>query len=576
MQALTRSRLSVRVHEIPFLFLSTSMIPWLRSRVRTSFCIIIAVSLLSFGTAIDWGLPRAVSPETVGPWELDSVAPILPLNEAYHGFTRKGNDWVTYPILHLILLDIAYAPYLAVQYFQGDLKGPSTTFPYGLKDPIRICKDLTLIARLVSLAMGIGIVLMVYRITAELFSPQAAFWASLLSATLPPLSYYAKVSNLDVPYVFWLCLACWEHIRILKTQRLTHYVRFGIFTAFAIATKDQAYGFFVLAPIIIIYALARRRTSETLHLKDLASAAFAKPLLLSMVVAITAFALANNLFFGGWSGFIRHLYTILGPGSQPWRQFPNTLAGQAALLLETKHLLVHMFGYGSLILCLAGVFYAVVMRQWLSLSLLLFPLSYYIFFIAVVGYTYTRFLLGPSVLLTPFAGALIARLLKTKASVRLPAVIAVACSLAWQGAITVNLALTLLNDSRHQAETWMRNHIASGATIEALISHERLLPHISKDWMVSLCGQDEAGRPIPADLSAAGLNSRNPQYIVLLSLGFSGDIENWQFPDLIKYRTALLEGKLGYRVLAQFQTPYFIPFRLITGTRPRVTVLSRL
>jgi hypothetical protein len=553
---------------------SQKMSAWLGQAVNRKLLLVLSLACLSFGIGIDWGLPQAVSPETVAPWELDSVAPIMPLNEAYYLFTRNGNEWVTYPLFHFIVLDIIYAPYLVIQYLFGNFDNPSSAFPYGMEDPVRFCRDLTLLARLVGFIMGLGIVFTVFKITAELFSDRAAFWAALMTIFLAPLTYYAKVSNIDVPYIFWSCIALFQYIRLIKAQRLRNYIGFAICAALAVATKDQAYGFFVLIPPVIIYALAHHRANGSVTLKDIGYALLSKPSLLSMLVAAAVFAVANNLIFGGWSGFTRHIAHITGAGSQPWRMFPNTFAGQLSLVLHSIELLGQTFGYGSLALCIGGIGYTVLKRHWLACSILLFHLSYLVFFLAIVGYAYPRFLLGPAILLTPFAGALIVHLLEQKRAVRIPAGIGVVGCLLWQVFLTAHLTLTLMSDSRYQAESWIKANLPPGSRIESQVSHERLLPHISKEYKITLRGQSEMG-PLPEELSAEALRKRDPQYILLGSLGFSHDPENWQDAKLTAYRDALLSGQLGYIVLAKFETPHFIPYRQLIGTRPAFILLAK-
>ena len=101
---------------------------------RIAIIMVFIVALTAFGTGIRWGLPHAVGPETVQPWALDIIAPIAPLNEAYHGFTRAGNEFVAYPLFHYMVLGAAYAPYIGVQFLIGNFAEPSSSFPYGLQD----------------------------------------------------------------------------------------------------------------------------------------------------------------------------------------------------------------------------------------------------------------------------------------------------------------------------------------------------------------------------------------------------------------------------------------------------------
>jgi len=423
--------------------------------------------------------------------------------------------------------------------------------------------------------MGLGVIITIYKISKELFSAKAGIWSALMTSLLAPMTYYSKMSNLDVPYIFWSSLAFLEYVRIISSQRLRHYICFGACAALAVATKDQAYGFFVLAPLVILYSLAQQKTGRVTSTGVL-GALGSRRILLSLAVAVMVYALANNLVLGGWQGFRRHVTFITGPASKPWRMFPSTFEGQISMISYSTELLIEIFGYGSLFLAIGGICLAIRNQNWRAIALLFFPLSYFIFFFGMVGMVHPRYLLGPSIILTPFAGSLIADLLTRSRMVRLLAMSSVVASLSWQEALTANLTMTLIKDSRYQTEKWIMANIPSGSTIESQVSHERLLPHLSGAYLVYLKGQDEGGRPIPADLSSEALRKRSPQYLLLGSFGFSGDPENWQDDQSIKYRSDLIGGKLGYKQLAKFETPYFLGSRLIVGTRPTFVLFGRI
>ena len=71
-----------------------------------------------------WGLPDGVTVETSSPWAVDSIAPLGPLNEAYHKFTRDGVDDVIYPLFHYVVLAGTLAPYIGLSLATGALQDP--------------------------------------------------------------------------------------------------------------------------------------------------------------------------------------------------------------------------------------------------------------------------------------------------------------------------------------------------------------------------------------------------------------------------------------------------------------------
>lgn len=548
---------------------------------RLKIILVFVVAISAFVTGIRWGLPQAANPETVQPWALDTIAPIAPLNEAYYGFTRSGNEYVVYPLFHYVVLSVAYAPYVGLQLLNGNLAEPSSTFPYGLVDIVRACQDLTLIARGVSLLMALGIICLVFKMTDCLVGRSAALWATLCASLIAPLSYYAKTSNLDVPYAFWVCLAIWRFLHILDRQNLKDYLLFGGFTALAVATKDQAYGFFVLAPFVLAYARARSLSIPgDVSLWQWCVALLSKPMILGGASALFFYAAANNLFFGGLDGLLRHL--SYGSDIYDYRLTTESafysIASQVQLLGQSGVILLQILAPVSLGLAIFGIVCAVRERNWKLLSLLTFIVSYYVFVIAVFNLVFARYLLVPSILLTPFIGLGIMRLPVKVFRWRAASASIVALAMLSQLALVVDVNLSLIADSRKTMGSWIHQNVKPGAVIESQV-RERMLPYISTDYNVSIAGN--SGDPItmlvvPEDLTPAALVARNPDYILILEgLGVTGDPAAWTTPSLRAYYQDLISGGLGYDIVADFETPHIFPFRQIPGTRPRSILLAR-
>lgn len=543
--------------------------------------LVFVVAVSAFGTGIRWGLPQAVNPETVQPWALDTIAPIAPLNEAYYGFTRSGNEYVVYPLFHYVVLSATYAPYIGVQFLTGNFVEPSSTFPYGLQDVVRFCQDLTVLARLMSLAMALGIVALVHAITLKVAGRNAAVWAALSCTLIAPLSYYAKTSNLDVPYAFWVCLAVWRFLHVLEDQKNRDFILLGVFAALAVASKDQAYGFFILSPLVLSYALARSKyPGNPVSVGRWAAAIVSPPMLIGGAAAVVAYAAANNLFFGGLDGLVRHL--SYGGAIYDYRQETETdfysLASQVQLFGRSGLMLVQTLGPVSLLVSALGIGFASRERNWKLLSLLAFITSYYIFVIAMFNMVFARYLLVPAILLTPFFGIAITRLAGASGPRRAGSVFLIAVSLLSQLALVVNLNLTLLADSRVAMADWIHSNVERGAVIESQV-RERMLPHMSGTYQVSVAGNSGDSITMLAvqeDLTPAALAARDPDYILVLEgLGVTGDPAGWDTPSLQNYYRDLRAGKLGYEKVAEFETPHFIPFRQIPGTRPTSILLAR-
>ena len=110
------------------------------------------------------------------------------------------------------------------------------------------------------------------------------------------------------------------------------------------------------------------------------------------------------------AGLRSHLRLITGPASQDFREFPNTLAGHAGLLLSTIRHTAFVMGVPAFAAGLFGVLLAVRTRNGRLLPLLAPAVSYYLFFMSVALYCYDRFVLPLAILLAFFAADVLGRM----------------------------------------------------------------------------------------------------------------------------------------------------------------------
>ena len=562
-----------------------------RTTLRSDVAIVAALLVLTLGScllAMRWGLPDGASPETTGTWAIDTIAPIGPLNEAYHRFTREGVDDVIYPLFHYFVLAGAYAPYVAVAMLTGDLQSPTASFPYGATDPESFFTHLTLIAGLVSALMATGIVFIVYLLTRDLFDRRAARWAAMFAALVPPLHFYGMTSNLDVPYLFWTMLSVWQLVRAAIHQRLRNYVLCGVFAGFAVATKDPALGFFLSWPVIVplLIVWGHRRAGQ-LH----------QPLSLltdlrmwgAVFGLLTAFALGNNLVFGGMGGFVRHL------------QFADSLyqhnvatdtaglfARQPGLLADSVLLMAQMVGPLLLVLAIAGIVTVGKQRRHVALLLPLAAVSYYVSIVAPT-LSLSRYLIGVVLLLTPFAGFAIVTAHEAKrGSWSVLAKATAVLAIAWQLLLLLNLHATLWRDSRHAMESWVRANVPEGATIEAY-TQARYLPRLSDRYHYNVVANSFSAVSydlVGKELSVEALAGRMPDYVMILEdSGLSGDPQRLSKGSsgstsaqsaIVHYFEELMGQRAGYALVARYETPTWLPWRQVTaGTQPTTLLYAR-
>ena len=184
--------------------------------------LVLAISLSLNLYHIHWGLPNGETD-----WPPDSVAPIMPL--AYAKSLIHQEPWsFKYPPFHLMVLTAAYAPYVAYLYLTGGLAAPTGDYPYGLKDPEFSLMVFTLIARVMSVAMGTGTVLVTYYTVKMLYGSRAGLISALLIASSYAIIYYSHNANVDVPQLFWISLALYSFVALLKTYETKYYILLGL------------------------------------------------------------------------------------------------------------------------------------------------------------------------------------------------------------------------------------------------------------------------------------------------------------------------------------------------------------
>jgi 4-amino-4-deoxy-L-arabinose transferase-like glycosyltransferase len=401
----------------------------------------IALSLALNVTAVWWGLPSRFA------WAPDELQPPIILQGIDERFS---GDWhqPAYPPFHYYVLAATYLPVLALDLVDVDSISGRTLFYY--------------LGRIVSLAMGLGILWTLHALAALVFDRCAALGATFVAAFTAPFVYYSKTANLDVPAAFWVLLSIYFFVRHLQTDAARDLMGFALTAVVAMGTKDQAYAFYVLP--VGIYLMRRWRRGEPL---------LDRPRLVALGAATLAFLAIHNVVFNFW-GFVHHFEEILWARSH-YSSFEGSLS-QLALFGQTLRHLQFALGWPMTIACTLGVVSTLRERRErpLPLWLLLFAASYYLFFIAPVRSTWLRYIVPLVLLLSVFGGALLARVWSRGVRWhRLGIVVALGYSFVYAASIDV----LLLHDSRYEIERWLRTRVSEGDTV-GFIGPEYYLPRL--------------------------------------------------------------------------------------------------
>jgi 4-amino-4-deoxy-L-arabinose transferase-like glycosyltransferase len=407
---------------------------------------ILAGSLVLNLTGIWWGLP--------GHWVAIEVTPGFVIEGLGKRFSHGWYD--AYPPLHFYLLSVAMSPMLLLRWLGRVNFGGPVTYSIAL-----------LSCRLLSVVMGAGTLIAVYLCGVRTFGRRAGLLAAGIFATVAPFLYYAKTANVDVPYIFWWALSMVFYLRVLERFERRDYLLFAATGTFAICTKDQAYGLYVLPPLVLIYEKwrANKRAHQPRPLWD---ALIDGNLAAGAITAVVLFVLCHNLAFN-YVGFLDHLAFITGPGSVNYRAFAPTASGHLQLLGRTISLIRLSFGWPLFLAAISGLIVAASTARLrrMSVWLVVPAVSYYFGFIDVVLYNYDRFVLPICLVLAFFGGLAFDRLLTSGGKRQTWRILATAAAFGYTLLYAVSVDVLMAGDSRYDAQHWLAAH----ARRDDLIGH---------------------------------------------------------------------------------------------------------
>ena len=404
-----------------------------------------------------WDLPGSHG------WENDGIAPRDLFGGLAHNLTPGATH--RYPLLHYLLLGLAALPVLLVSVLAGPLSAEAVRARV-LSVPCMTA--ISLLGKLLSLLMGMVALLTLGRMVRRTLGQRAGRYATLFAATNLTFAFYARVSNLDVPYLTWIVLALNALLDILESGDARAYRRFGLFAAAAVATKDQAYASFLLvAPVYLVISplLAREHFSR------------AHPRLLVRGAAWGA--LGYGLMSGALlnpTGFVRRLAELRGSSSQAWRGYSKDALGLRANLVDGVRAAAHDFWPAPVFaIALLGVALALARRpgaariesRAVRALPLVAALGSLVFFTLAVGRSEHRFFLPLGFFLAAYAGVAADALVSATAQLRGERAGrgVVALGLVWCGFSSLSAHLSQLGDARREVEAFLAK-LPRGSLVE--------------------------------------------------------------------------------------------------------------
>ena len=483
--------------------------------------LVVLFSLALNGAGIWYGVPSHDS------WAPDEILP----RDVRDGIARRfSHDWCQKsPPLHYYQLALVETPFLVYARVLG-------LDYYNL----RFYSLMILAARFLSLFMGAGIVWLVWKCGLEIDDRRSSLFAAWITALLVPFVYHAKIANVDVPYLFWFMASLLCFLRLLKTQQRKYYLSFPLTAVLAVCTKDQAFGLYVLPIFWLLYTgwrVYKKAAPNPTILRFL----FRSTHLYAAAIAVFTFVLAQNLAFNA-HGFLTHLKVITRAPKFGLSWFPNTVAGNISLLELTLGQIRFSLGWPLFIVCVVGTVKALAARSKnvLQISLLLFPVSYLIFYIYVIRYNFARFNLPICFILSFFGGRFLASVWENRAKASRLFRGAAAVVLLYSIVYAASLDFYMIKDSRYAAEKWMKKNVPQGSTIGGAV------------WW-TYAPRLRGYRRVPLELSLASFRElpSKPDYIIV-----NKDFNRlfWLNPNPRKFFKDFYRGEERYMVVFQYRT----------------------
>lgn len=426
--------------------LGWAMWPWLRQTVLArelkpsatdrGFQIVALCGLALAAAHVTYGLP---APQVYAPDELDALDT---LTGSRDGFRTWNLRW---PPLHAFMVAGLLQPFAWA----------AALFHLPLEDEA-VSGAMTLIMRGLSVAQLGATLLLTFDATRLLFDRRAAIAAAALLATSPVVVFFGSLANLEVPHLFWVALTFWIWVKLCLDRATLWYGALGVATGLSLAAKDQAYAYWLAAPVALLLLVRGNPRGAG------PSPAAVRHLVYVGVGGLIALALGHGL---PWrmDRFVQRWPEVMGPASVAYRMFPATPEGQVRLLGATMKSLTWAAGAPLTIAFAGGIATLLGGRQARLLLLIVTPiLTYYVGFLAVIGYVYDRFLIGWLPILSSIGGVFVARLLAGARPLRIAVAGAILLAAALN-AVAVNVVFH--GDPKDEARRWLASNLACGTSV---------------------------------------------------------------------------------------------------------------
>lgn len=521
--------------------------------------LLILLALLVYLPGSTWGIPHPTGPDFIRGWGNDDLVPLHPLAEMHNTFVvAKPDRNIAYPWFHYFLLACAEAPYLLWLLFTGELTNPSPIFPYGFSDPVTAFRYLSWIGRSITMLLGLATVVGSYYSGKHLFGRKVGFLAAIFTMLMFPMAYYARLGNLDVPVMGWTSLGLAVFTLCLK-QGLTvsRGLWLGAFVALAAATKglSQAAGSFLFVPGILLWLHFRNGNPDRFWRW---TSVWAAPVALT-VSFLVVYVLASGIPIDP-RRYVQHTAKLFLASTQIiYLRYPATLAGFAAQARDLFGYLIDVMSWPVLIAAGVGVL-VVFRRDRRALFLALSSVSFFLLLL-IVRFGRVHYLLAVALPLNVFAAYAFVRMVEASRRLRPLGLLLVFLVVGYMVLINVDLTHDMISDSRYAASSWLAQRNQPGDSLLFFGAGDTVPPLRTDVTTLKVSHRREAFPTIV---------EKRPDYILVMPWDFNEDRHRveWRYGPHSIYSdyvpadvfAKLSDGSLGYRLVAQFQSPRLFPW----------------
>ncbi len=316
----------------------------------------------------------------------------------------------------------------------------------------------TIVARLVTLALGLGAVWLTYRLGKKLYSPAVGLLAASFLAVAVYHARHSPLATTDVGTSFWLALALLLTYRFTADSRWQNYALMGAVVGLGTGTKYSTAIAAVGVGIILLQLVLQ--TDDAAAGKRI----FAYTLM-SAGIAIVVFLLTTPTMLINGGAFLQSFGYEAGRVARA-RNFVFDL--ETANILLTDSWAMGM-GWALFFVVWFGIAYSLVRRETRQHSLPLAATSLIYLFIFLSGLL-ARYVITILPLLCLLAALPIVDLLKDARKRRRLAGVAISAGILLYGLFyNVQTMRLVLDDTRSQAAAYLEATVPPGSTVGALV-----------------------------------------------------------------------------------------------------------